>query len=59
MVDRMVREGRIRSRRIGKRVLLLNAADVERELAVEEDREVETRNEDRVARCISPSRGVV
>ena len=31
MVDQMIRDGVIRTRRIGERVILLNAADIERE----------------------------
>ena len=31
MLDRMIRDGVIRTRRIGERVLLLNAVDVDRE----------------------------
>ena len=36
LVDRLIRDRKIRSRRIGKRVLLLDAGDVEREFGFEE-----------------------
>ncbi len=36
MIDQMTRRGRIRSRRIGERVVLLNAKDVEREFGLGE-----------------------
>lgn len=40
MVDRLIRDRKIQTRRIGERVLLLSAQDVEREFGVDEDIEI-------------------